>query len=164
MKMGAAERVSPLQGSLSFSPLTHHFVVGFASLCHGSSHDLPLSAVPLHPSTRGACRGPRLRRLEAWQKRAFASTGIPPWLKQHSICQRPTRHRPEPCIFEAKTGAAPRHFWNAKTIMTQNCQEIQQSDITWREVPNLFAGDSRPHASQKARKDGAPCAGKTGEM
>src|SRR5712691_7167497 len=82
--------------------LTHHFVVGFASLCHGSSHDLPLSAAPLHPSTRGACRGPRLRRLEASQKRAFASTGIPPWLKQHSICQRPTRHRPEPCIFEAK--------------------------------------------------------------
>src|SRR5712692_2668358 len=129
MKMGAAERVSPLQGSLSFSPLTHHFVVGFASLCHGSSHDLPLSAAPLHPSTRGACRGPRLDpgsgRLEASQKGAFASRGIPPWLKQHSICQRPTRHRPEPCIFEAKTEAAPRHFWNARIMMTQNCQEMQ---------------------------------------
>src|SRR5713226_6132365 len=74
MKMGAAERVSPLQGSLSFSPLTHHFVVGFASLCHGSSHDLPLSAAPLHPSTRGACRGPRLRRFRAWQKHTSRST------------------------------------------------------------------------------------------
>src|SRR5713226_10069195 len=77
MKMGAAERVSPLQGSLSFSPLTHHFVVGFASLCHGSSHDLPLSAAPLHPSTRGACRGPRFWRFRAWQKRASASTRNP---------------------------------------------------------------------------------------
>ena len=49
MKMDAAERVSP-QGSLSFFRLPHHFVVGFASLCHDSSHDLPLSAAPLHPA------------------------------------------------------------------------------------------------------------------
>src|SRR5712691_12264867 len=57
--------------------LTHHFVVGFASLCHGSSHDLPPSAAPLHPSTRGACRGPRFWRFRAWQKRASASTRNP---------------------------------------------------------------------------------------
>src|SRR5713226_6609264 len=104
MKMGAAERVSPLQGSLSFSPLTHHFVVGFASLCHGSSHDLPLSAAPLHPSTRGACRGPRLWRLGAWQRRASGSTRNP-YMAENDIrfVKDPTRHGTEPCIFEAQS-------------------------------------------------------------
>src|SRR5260370_13211716 len=73
------EAMEPLSGCRpsmagSFFPLTHHFVVGFASLCHGSSHDLPLSAAPLHPSTRGACRGPRLWRLGPWQKHTSRST------------------------------------------------------------------------------------------
>src|SRR5260370_29599339 len=34
-------------------------------------------AAPLHPSTRGACRGPRFWRFRAWQKRASASTRNP---------------------------------------------------------------------------------------
>src|SRR6266852_5295242 len=50
MKMNAAElRVAP-PGLALFFPFTHHFVVGFASLCHGSSHDLTTLRRALHPA------------------------------------------------------------------------------------------------------------------
>src|SRR5260370_3181515 len=98
------EAMEPLSGCRpsmagSFFPLTHHFVVGFASLCHGSSHDLPLSAAPPHPSTRGAYRGPRLRRFRAWQKHTSQSSGIHTHLNNIRFCQRATLHGTEPCIF-----------------------------------------------------------------
>src|SRR5437016_5993778 len=119
MKMDAAERVSP-QGSLSFFRLPHHFVVGLASLCHDSSHDLPLSAAPLHPSTRSACQGPRFWRLGAWQKPTSRSTGTHA-LEQYSVCQRATLYGTEPCIFKVKTSRAsnPRilECWISSTLI-----------------------------------------------
>jgi len=45
--------------------------------------------------------------LEAWQKRAFASTGIPPWLKQHLSKTNPAQALSH--VFSRQDRTEPRH-------------------------------------------------------
>src|SRR5437763_1323497 len=123
MKMDAAERVSP-QGSLSFFRLPHHFVVGFASLCHDSSHDLPLSAAPLHPARAARAGDPG---SGAWEHGIRLGALEPMHWNNIRFCQRATLYGTEPCIFKVKTSRAsnPRilECWISSTLIVASFRQ-----------------------------------------